>query len=193
MRLLLVLLVGVSMMVCTTVSAQSKLKSRVKKSVYQEVDLEDMIKRYFGKEVNTTKSIEGIYSVSCVITKRNRKFLSGGERLRVVERKDNYARVAILKDWPNSKRDFIEVSMSYHVANKYPIVGEFEALSEANGFIYKHIEPDGSLLKFSMIFDYSELIEGEYSKISKRKTISYRLSYMKIYPKTQEMNVQNKS
>ncbi len=191
MRVLFVLWVGVFLLAGTTLSAQSKSKNRVKKSVYQEVDLEDMIKRYFGKEVNTAKSIEGIYSVSCVITKRSKNFFTGAERLRVVERKDNYARVAILRDWPSSKRDFIEVSMSYHIANKYPIVGEFEALSEENGFIYKHTEPDGTRLNFSMIFDYSDMIEGEYAEISKRKTITYRLSYLKIYPKTQELNVQN--
>lgn len=191
MRLLIVMLACVSILGATDSYAQSKLKSRLKKSVYQEVDLEEMIKRYFGKEKSSPRSIEGIYSVSCAITKKSYHFITGAERLRVVERKDNYARVAILRDWPDSKRDFIEVSMSYHVANKYPIVGELEELSENGGYIYKHIEPDGTRLTFSMIFDPSDLIEGEYSKIKKRKTITYRLSYMKIYPKAAEMNVRN--
>ena len=171
--------------------AQKKSQRRAKKSVYEEVDLEQMIKRYFGKNPGTTNSIEGIYSVSCAITKRSRHFLTGAERMRVVERKDNYARVAILKDWPSSKRDLIEISMNSATANKYPIVGEYEVLSENRGYVYRHIEPDGSRINYSMIFDNFDLLEGEYSKIEKRKTITYRLSYMKIYPKSSELNVRN--
>ena len=78
--------------------------------------------RYFGKEAGSINKLEGIYSVSCVITKSSKAFLSGRKKMKIVERKDNYARVAILKDWPGTKRDFIEVSLSYHVTNKYPIV-----------------------------------------------------------------------
>src|SRR5687768_8119442 len=102
--------------------AQNETKKRLKKTNYEEVDFEDLVHRYFGKD--TSSPLEGIYSVSCVITQRNKKFLSKAERIRIVGRKDNYARVAILKDWPGSKRDFIEVSMSYRDAKKYPIVGE---------------------------------------------------------------------
>jgi hypothetical protein len=64
-----------------------------KKTTYEEVDLENVMKRYFGKSFGY--SIEGIYSVSCVITKRNKRFLSKAERIRVVGREDNYAKVAI--------------------------------------------------------------------------------------------------
>jgi hypothetical protein len=179
------------MIVVQHASAQSIFKMRAKKSVYKEVDLEEMIKRYFGKEIGAINSIEGIYSVSCVITKKSRHFLTGSDKFRVVERKDNYARIAILKDWPGSNRDFLEVSMSYHVANKYPIVGELERLAEGNGYIYTHFEPDGTKFTFSMIHDNSDLIDGEYSKIDKRKTITYKLSYLKIYPKAPELNVRN--
>lgn len=185
----LVLLVVCAWVVIQPVYGQSLLKNRNKKTVYQEVDLEEMIKRYFGKEAGTFNSIEGIYSVSCVITKKSRHFLTGADRFRVVERKDNYARIAILKDWPDANRDFIEVSMSYHVANKYPIVGEMDQLSEGSGYIYNHIEPDGSKITFSMIYDHLDMIEGEYSKIDKRRTITYKLSYLKIYPKAPELNV----
>src|SRR5687768_18497237 len=85
-------------------SAQTESKKRLKNTNYEEVDFEGLVHRYFGKA--SSDPLEGIYSVSCVITKRNKKFLSKGERIRVVDRKDNYARVAILKDWPGSNRDF---------------------------------------------------------------------------------------
>ena len=167
--------------------AQSESTKRLKKTNYEEVDFEDMVQRYFGKA--SSSPLEGIYSVSCVITKRNKKFLSKAERIRVVGRKDNYARVAIVKDWPGSKRDFIEVSLSYRDAKKYPIVGELNFLSEGEGLIYKHIEPDGKTISFSMISESVELLEAEYSDMQKRKTITYRLSYLKIYPKSSDITV----
>ena len=190
MRVVVVLLVIWILTVAQTGYSQILFGSRAKKTVYEEVDLEQMIRRYFGKQATTSHSIEGIYSVSCVITKTGHNFLTGAERTRVVERKDNYARVAILRDWPDSRRDFIEVSMSYHVATRYPIVGELEILGDHNGYIYTHTEPDGKKLTFSMIFDYSDLIEGEYSITKKRRIITYKLSYLKIYPKEDALNVQ---
>ncbi len=163
--------------------SQSKSKSIFKKSHYEGVDFEDLMHRYFGKEAGSFNKIEGIYSVSCVITKSSKAFFTGQLKVKVVERKDNYARIAILKDWPDTHRDFIEVSLSYHVTDKYPIVGELSTLSMGEAFIYKHIEPDGSMRDFSMATSSADLIEGEHSEMYKRKTITYKLSYMKLYPK----------
>ena len=175
------------LIVCTAYAQEEpvRTKKKSKKYQYEEVDFEELIKRYFLKK--NSHDIEGIYSVSCVITKRSKVFLSRREKIRVVERQDNYARVAILKDWPESKRDFIEVSLSYRDAKKYPIMGEINGIAQGNGFIYKHVEPDGTVLSFSMVSESSELLEGEFSKIERRKTITYRLSYLKIYPKNQQI------
>ncbi len=152
---------------------------------YEEVDFEDLIRRYMGKE--KSDPLEGIYSVSCVITKTSKRFLSKRDKVRVVARKDNYARVAILRDWPGSTRDFIEVTLSYRDAKKYPIVGELQELSGGRGFIYRHIEPDGSDLDFSMLPASLELLEGEFSEMKRRKTITYKLSYLKLFPKAGEV------
>lgn len=157
-------------------------KSGSRKYSYEEINFEDMIRRYYEKEVGPFNSLEGIYTVSCVITKTSKSFLSGSMKERPVVKKDNYARVAIIKDRPQSRRDFIEVSLSYHETDKYPVMGEFIVLSEGRGMIYKHIEPDGSELSFSMK-DETDLIEGEYSVVQGRKTIRYKLSYLKVYPK----------
>ena len=167
----------------------SQSKRIFKKSHYQEVDFEDLMHRYLGKDAGAYNKLEGIYSVSCVITKSNKAFLSGRQKVKVVERKDNYARVAILKDWPDTNRDFIEVSLSYHVTNTYPIVGEMSTLAEGEAFIYKHIEPDRSMYDFSMATGSTDLIEGERSEMRGRKIISYKLSYMKIYPKVRAEDV----
>lgn len=171
-----------AMIVFTGAAAQVKSKHRGKKKyLYEEVDFEDMVRRYFQKE--TSSPLEGIYSVSCVITRKSKVFLSHREKIRTVERKDNYARIAILKDWPGSKRDFIEVSLSLQDAKKYPIVGEINTLAEGKGYIYNHTEPDGNVISFSMISESGELLEGEFSNMQKKKTITYQLSYLKIYPK----------
>jgi hypothetical protein len=184
MRIGVALVLLLSLSVSAVAQKQLKEAFRMKgKYQFQEVDFEDMMRRYFHKEASNPA--EGIYSVSCVIIKKSNGLFSGEEKERVVERKDNYARVAILKDWPGTKRDFIEVSLSYRDAKKYPIVGDMSALSEGNGFIYNHTEPSGKVISFSMIGESSDLLEGEYSKVEGRKTITYKLSYIKIFPKNE--------
>ena len=163
--------------------AQDDIVTKKKRSIYEEVDLENVMRRYFGKSFGY--SIEGIYSVSCTITKRNKKFLSKAERIRIVARQDNYAKVAIMKDWPASNRDFIEVSLSYRKANSFPIIGELNAMADGAGYIYSHLEPDGTILRFSML-ESEGLLEAEYSKMEKRTTLTYRLSYLKIFPTEKE-------
>jgi hypothetical protein len=184
------LLLVVFLLHAAAANAQQKTGRKTKKQVYEEMNFEDMIHRYLGKE--KFDPFEGIYTVSCVITTRNKVLFGNRERIRVVERKDNYARVVILKDWPGSKRDYIEISMSYRDSRRFPIVGELNTLSEGNGFVYKHIEPDGSTHTFSMITESENLIEAEYSQMQKRKTVTYRLSYLKTYPKISELAVFNR-
>jgi hypothetical protein len=175
-------------LIAQVVFAQSK--SMFKKSRYEEIDIENLIHRYFGKDTGGFTSLEGIYSVSCLITKSSHAILTGQLKERIVERKDNYARVALIRDWPGTGRDFIEVSLSYHVANKYPIVGELIALSSGGeAYIYRHIEPDGSGRDFSMASSLPDMIEGQFSEMQGRSTITYQLSYMKIYPKDRSQDV----
>jgi hypothetical protein len=173
----------------TVYSQDEPVKPKKKKYQYEEIDFEDMMRRYFQKESGS--DLEGIYSVSCVITKKSKVFLSRREKFRIVERKDNYARIAIIRDVPGTKRDFIEISLSYHDAKKYPVVGIINGLSEGIGMIYNHVEPDGTTISYSMISESPELLEGEYSRMERRKTITYRLSYLKTYPKNPAMVLQN--
>jgi hypothetical protein len=179
-----IILLTLFSLTCVAVSAQENKK--LKKTIYEEVDLENVMKRYFGKSFGY--SIEGIYSVSCVITKRNKKFLSKSERIRIVGRQDNYAKVAIMKDWPASNRDFIEISLSYNKANHFPIMGELNTMANGAGYIYTHIEPDGQRLSFSLV-ETEGLLEAEFSQIEKRKTVTYRLSYLKIFPTAPDIAV----
>lgn len=176
MRIVVVLVVAV---LASQGAVAQMLINKKKKFSYEEIDFENAIKRYFGKSM--TYPVEGIYSVSCVVSKRSKKFLSYSDKVRVMARKDNYAKVAVLKDWPNSHRDFIEVSLNNRNTQTFPIIGELDAVAGGSGYVYTHIEPDGKRFQFSMV-DTDGILEAEYSVVIKRKTITYRLSYIKIYP-----------
>ena len=183
MKKLVVLLLA--LFICNLLQAQqiTQSKSRTKSSPFEEIDFEGMMRRYFGKDSGPMNPTEGIYSVSCVIKKTTKGFLTGREKVKVVERKDNYARVALLKDWPGTNREYIEVSLNSRNALKYPIVGEVNALSEGEGLIYKHYEPGESGFTFSMMQVHPDILEGVHSEMDGRKLITYTLSYIKIYPK----------
>lgn len=156
----------------------------VKRSPYQEVDLEGVIRRYIAKHNNQT-SIEGIYTVSCVITKKGKTLLAPNGNERTVVRKDNYARVAIIKDWPDSNTEFVEISLSSKNASRYPIVAEINSLAEGGGFTYKHMEPKGEVLTFTFLYDQnkSDILEGVYTKVKNDVEVTYKLTYLKVYPK----------
>lgn len=159
-----------------------------KPSVYEEVDLEEMIRRHIAK-THQQASIEGIYTVSCVITKKGRTLLSSVEKDRTVTRKDNYARVAILKDWPGSNTEYVEISLLDKNAARYPIVAELNGLSEGGGFIYKHFEPKGKILSFTFLYDQSkpDILEGVYTLNEKNSEVTYKLTYVKVYPKNNNL------
>ncbi|MCZ8354235.1 MAG: hypothetical protein O9340_05840 [Cyclobacteriaceae bacterium] len=159
---------------------------RNKRFQYEKVGFEDMIQRYLHRDGSPVEAVEGIYSVSCIILKTKRHWLTGQEIVRVVQRKDNYARVAIVKETMNTNRDFIEVSLSFKDATLYPIVGDLTALADGSGYVYKHIEPKGEILSFSMLLTHSDLLEGQFSQSHGRKIITTKLSYFKLYPKVQD-------
>jgi hypothetical protein len=150
-------------------------------AAYEQVTFEDLSKRYLDKADGPWNDVEGIYSVSCVIVRKGKSLLAGTERERVIERRDNYARIAILRERPGASRAFIAVSLSYREAGKYPIVGQFDAFGDGRGLIYKHFEPDGSSMSFSMTRD-KDLVEGEYTVQEARSTVTYRLTFLKVYP-----------
>ena len=163
-------------------------KPIVKSSQFQEVDLEGMIRRYIAK-THKESSIEGIYTVSCVITKKGRTLLSTEEKERTVTRRDNYAKVALLKDWPGSNTEYVEISLHEKNAARYPIVAELNGLSEGGGFIYKHFEPKGKVLTFTFLYDQSkpDILDGVYTLNERNSEVTYKLTYVKIYPKNNNL------
>lgn len=165
------------------VTAQSNKPRRFK---HEEISFEDMIHRYLHRDGQKASTVEGIYSVSCIITKSKRHWLTGKDVVKVLERRDNYARVAIMKETFSPKRDYIEVSLSGKDASKYFVVGELSELAEGSGFVYKHLEPDGEILSFSMLLTNPDLVEGQYTYSKHKYMITTRLSYFKLYPKVEK-------
>lgn len=166
----------------------AQLQLRSHKYSYDEITLEEMIRRYISKTHPSANgnSIEGLYTVSAVVLKKSRSLLGGRERERVVNRKDNYATVAILKDWPGSTKEYVEVSLNSTNAPEYPIVGEVTVLADNAGYLFKHFEPDGAHMTFTFTRENPDLLQGAYSFQHRKAMITYRLSYMKIYPQTGE-------
>jgi hypothetical protein len=165
-------------------------KPSVKRTVYQEVDLEGMIRRNIAKTVSEVATIEGIYTVSCVITKKGETMLNPSGKEKTITRKDNYARVAIVRDWPDSNTEYVEISLSEKNVLRYPIVAEINSLSEGGGFIYKHIEPKGETLTFTFLYDQEkpDILEGVYTVTKNNQHVMYKLTYVKVYPKNNNLS-----
>lgn len=165
---------------------KGKFKKKQKPSDFKEhVDFEGMVKRYLRKETQPMEPLEGIYSVSAIITKRG-GFLANPYREKVILRKDNYAKVVIMKDSENSNREYLEVSLASKDPGKYPVVGEFSSLAEGQAFVYKHYEPKTDIISYSFVLTEFDILDGVLTEIHRRKTITYKLSYLKIYPKKDE-------
>jgi len=174
----------VMMVSITQAHAQlNSLVSKKKKYTYSYVTVNDMVKRYVSKSSHPMNSIEGIYSVSGTVTKKG-KNLVGAMKEKVVDRKNNYADIAIIRDWSDSGTEFIVLSLKQNDEERYAIVAELTTLSEGRGFLCKHFEPDGKILTFTFTFDGdSDLLEGVFTQQEGNKTVTYSISYLKTFPK----------
>lgn len=170
-----------------TVSSSAKGRfAKKQKSLFAEhIDFEGMVKRYLMKETQPMEPLEGIYSVSAIISKRG-GFLANPNREKIIARKDNYAKVVIMKDSEHPNREYLEVSLGSKVPGKYPVVGEFSSLSEGRAFVYKHYEPKQPNISYSFVLSEFDILDGVLTEVVRRKTITYKLSYLKIYPKKEE-------
>lgn len=186
---LIVLFVGLPAVLIAQETVSSSAKGRFakkQKSLFAEhIDFEGMVKRYLMKETQPMEPLEGIYSVSAIISKRG-GFLANPNREKIITRKDNYAKVVIMKDSEHPNREYLEVSLASKVPGKYPVVGEFSSLSEGRAFVYKHYEPKQPNISYSFVLSEFDILDGVLTEVVRRKTITYKLSYLKIYPKKEE-------
>ena len=163
----------------------SMQKKKQKGNFAEHIDFQDMVKRYLTKELRPTEKLEGIYSVSAIVTRRG-GFLSNPNKEKVVARKDNYATVVIIKGMGHEDREYLSVSLDSKIPGRYPVVGEFTTMTNGATFVYRHYEPESPGISFTFALSESDVLDGVFVKMVKRKTITYKLSYLKIYPQRED-------
>lgn len=173
-------------------AGKSTFKKKSKSLFTEHIDFEGMAKRYLIKQTQPMEPLEGIYSVSAIISKRG-GFLANPNREKIIARKDNYAKVVIMRDSEHPNREYLEISLASKAPGEYPVVGEFNSLAEGQAFVYKHYEPKEPIISYSFVLSEFDILDGVLTKVVRRKTITYKLSYLKIYPKKDEMPIRKLS
>ncbi|MBL7873526.1 MAG: hypothetical protein JNM78_18045 [Cyclobacteriaceae bacterium] len=160
-----------------------QMKQNRKVYPFEQVDFQELMQRYMNKEASSGKTIEGIYSVSVVVTKKGKGMLDSSERERIVVRKENYSKVAILRDHSSTGREFLEISLDKDRLPSYSVRGEYTGMSEANILVYSHFEPRGQILTYTFTYDQSkDILEGVRTEMSGQSEITYKLTYLKLNP-----------
>lgn len=158
-----------------------------KDSPYEQITFVDLLKKYMDKDVSGSNSIEGIYSVSASAQKKSKPLFSSTEKEKTIDQRDNYAMVAIVRDNSKNSREYIEVPIDRDNLFSYPIRGEITAASDANILVLKHFEPKGKILTYTLAYDYDKnIIEGIRTETSGSTTRTYKIVYLKLYPKPQK-------
>jgi len=156
----------------------------------EQVDFYFLADRYVNKQNTSIGTVEGIYSVSSVVTKKNKMILSGQEKEKVKDREENYSKVIIIRDNRSPERDFIEISLNKESMPSYSIIGEFKELSESSLLIYKHYDPRGKeTTNYTFSYDQAkDILEGVRVENSNNAVITYKLTYVKLEPTTRAVN-----
>lgn len=152
-----------------------------KTAPFEQVDFHELIQRYMSKEATNGESIEGVYSVSAIVIKKGKKLLSSEDRERVLVRKENYSKVAILKERAGSGREYIQISLDKEKQPSYSIRGEFTGMTEANILVYTHFESRDERITYTFTYDRTrELLEGIRTEMKGQSEITYKLTYIRL-------------
>lgn len=186
MRLFLIGVLMLSMSSCSYERLMYKAhRAKEKASPLEQVSLEEMIERYMAKEQSSLGTIEGIYTVSSVVTKKGKAVFSSREKERITDRKENYSRVAIIRDNSEAGREFIEIVLDKTHVTSYPVYGEFSTMAESNLLLYKHFDSRARTTSYTFTYDKSkDVLEGvRTDNAGGNRTVTYQLTYVKISPK----------
>jgi hypothetical protein len=156
-----------------------------KADAYEQVEFSDIVKRYFGKDKTSVGTIEGIYSVSSLVTKKGKGLLSSTEKEKIVDRDENYSKVAIIHDANSSNREYIEIPIDKDYLPAYSVRGEFTGMTDGNIMVYKHFESRKKTSSYTFTYDRSrDILEGVRTENNGSFTYTYKLTYLKLYPKS---------
>jgi hypothetical protein len=189
-----IILYSVLFFVTSSCSMEKLYQMKQNRKVYpfEQVDFHELVQRYMNKEASSEKSIEGIYSVSVVVTKKSKQLLSSFERERIMIRKENYSKVAILRDQSSLSREYMEISLDKNRLPSYSVRGEFTGMNEANILVYTHFEPRGEILTYTFTYDQSkDILEGVRKEMNGQSEITYKLTYIKLNPERESLVTRN--
>jgi hypothetical protein len=157
-------------------------KRQVRNSPFQQIDFQAMVKHYLKKD--KANPIEGIYTVSGSVTKKGKGLLGNSDKEKITDRKDNYARVAIIRDPEQNGRDYIELSLDKESMPSYSVIGEFTTTTSGTLMVYKHLDAKSKNTTYNFTYDDSgEILEGVRVVNDGNQTVTYKLTYVKTYPK----------
>jgi hypothetical protein len=157
-------------------------KNLRKSSGFEQLGFSDLARMYADKMNHD--ELEGIYSVSGLVVKKSKGFLSSSEREKIVEQKENYSSVAIFRDTQKSNREYFEVSLDKTFLPTQSVRGEFNKAADGNILVYKHFEPKGKILNYTFTHDADKnILEGIRTESSGNATIIFKLTYVKLFPK----------
>jgi hypothetical protein len=159
-----------------------------KPSAYPKITLEEMVRRHIAKTHLEENSIEGIYTVSGEVIKKSKSIFSAEERERTMDKRNHYATVAIIRNWPGASSEFVEIALTGNTPTSYPIISEISSLSAEQGFIVNHRDRKGKVTPFTFTRDpEGDVLEGVYTEVQGNATITWKLSYLRTYPKNKNV------
>lgn len=167
-------------------SLEKAYTMRQKHKVYsfEQVNFNDLLKAYLNKDAGGIQSLEGIYAVSSMTTRKGKGILSSTEKEKVTDRKENYMQVAIIRDVKGLHREFIEIPIDKGVFPSYSIKGEFSQFTENSFAVYKRLEKRDKSTTYTFSFDKSyDILEGIRTENSGNYTYTHKLTYVKLFPK----------
>jgi hypothetical protein len=181
-KLLMCIIFGLAGSGCS-VQKLARMQQASKQSNYQQFDFQALVRKYMEKE--KPNHVEGIYSVSGSVTKKSKNFMSSSEREKITDHKDNYAKVAIIRDGNDAGRQFIEISLDKEsVGSSYNVIGEFSLSSGGSILVYKHLEGKGKSSSFTFTTDESsDILEGIRVENEGNTVVTYKLTYVKLSTK----------
>ncbi|MBS1682940.1 MAG: hypothetical protein JST48_14605 [Bacteroidetes bacterium] len=189
-----ILLLTGSVCVSAQLQVGKIIKDKRKNAAYEQITFVDLMKKYMEKDGSNQNNIEGIYSVSASALKKSKGLFSSTEKERTIDQKDNYATVAIIRDSEKNNREYIEVPLDDEKKLSYPIRGELTTASDANILILNHFEPKGKVLTYTIAYDQDKnLLEGIRTETSGSTTRTYKVVYLKMYPKAPQQTEKSKS
>ncbi len=178
----IVVLLGALLVSSCSIDKLYQSSQKRKASSFEQVGFDDLARLYVDKQ--NVDEVEGIYSVSGIIIKKSKAFLTGEEKEKIVEQKDNYSKVAIFRDQQKSDREYFEVSLDKEGLPSYSIRGEFNKVAEGNILVYKHFEPRNKVLNYTFTYDAEKnMLEGIRTETSGSTVITFKLTYLKLFPK----------